>query len=232
MAEIELAETLVVDGRVAYALNPTSGQVQAVAPETDSPAWTVDDLQGARSLVTSGDLSTSRCLGAQGRRSGPSDRRAGPPNGGHGGLPWSLAVVGDEVAVALAGTSSVARLELDTLESRGAPTTRRRVDPAGGGQRRPLGLLAGAAQLTASPDPRGQMIATRSQLPALATNGQVLAVGGVEIVSTLWPDGQLFRNRYHLRHAASMAVTSRGDVLATTDNSVVFIRSSLRGEDP
>lgn len=72
----------------------------------------------------------------------------------------------------------------------------------------------------------GRVIWTRSEFPHFASNGQVLAVEGVEIVSTFGPAGTVRRNRLFSRHTSDIAVTRDGDVLTTGADGISLIHPS------
>lgn len=232
VAEVDVAERLLADGGWFYTWNPVIGTVQAVAPGERTPQWDVE-LTGARDLVAKGDyvyvaVPAKREVVALDRTTGEQVAQATVD-----GIPWSLAVSRADLDVGLADVGGVERFELKTLDKRGSYV------PAAGATE----LMAVAGDLWAySPERHqvkaisgphaGRVILTRSQDPSFATNGSVLAIGGVEMISTLWPDGMLYRNRYYPRHPAAMAVSRSGDVLAATGHELVYIRSSLRGDDP
>ena len=232
LADVDVAASLVVQGGWAYAFNPIQGTVQAVSTESGMLEWKRGDLKGVRSLDTSDDvvyaaLPSEHKVVALDRLTGDQVAEQAVD-----GVPWSLEVYGDELAVALATTETVARLELGTLDPLGRYSVTASTELiADSGDLYSYSPAEHALTVVAGPN-AGSQILTRSEDPAFATNDRVLAIGGVEMVSTVWPSGDLFRNRYLLRHPTQLAVTGSGDVLAATDNSLVFIRASLRGEDP
>ncbi len=226
VADIDTAEFLTADDGWLVATNHVEGTLQAIAPGGKSPAWKRDDLPGVKRVVADGDrlylaLPSQRRVLAVDRTTGKNLAEQAIE-----GIPWALAVVEDDLAVALADREGVLTLGLDDLHPTGrldtkAPTTVLAV--AGGG------LWAyhpreHALEAVAGPD-TGQRIATRSEQPLLATNGAVLSISGVEIISTLRPSGELHRNRYLFGQPSTMAVTTSGDVLSVTDNMLVLVRA-------
>jgi hypothetical protein len=227
VARIDPADILVADDGWLIAANHVEGTLQSVSPGTRSPAWKRDDLAGARGVVSEGGrvyvaLPSHRKVLVIDRATGKDVAEAHVE-----GVPWSLAIRGDTVAVALADRSEVVRLELGSLK---AASQLRSSAPATSVTAAHGNLWAyypseHALQAIAGPN-AGQRIATRSERPTIASNGTVLAIGGVEMVTTVRPTGEVHRNRYYLRHPSEMAVTKSGDILASTDNELVFIRSS------
>lgn len=227
VAGIDTAEFVTADDGWLFATNHVEGTLQAIAPSGKSPVWKRDDLPGVKRVVADGDR-LYLALPSQ-RRVLAIDRATGKDVADQTieGIPWALAVMDDALAVALADRDGVLMLGLDDLRPTGrldttAPSTSLAAagDDLWAYHPREHALEAVAGRDT------GQRIATRSEQPLFASNETVLAISGVEIVSTLRPGGELHRSRYLFGQPSTMAVTKAGDIVSTTDNLLVFVRAS------
>lgn len=227
VAKIDTSEFLLAADGWLVTTNHVKGTMQGISPGSASATWKRDDLPGVRSVVAHGDrlyvaLPSQRKVLSINRATG-KDVAEVPI----GGIPWSLTILEHAVGVAIADRNEVMTLGLDDLEpiktlTTDAPST---TIMAADGDLWVYYPSEHALEAVAGPSTE-QRIATRSESPALASNGMVMAIGGVEMISTLRPTGELHRNRYLLRHPSKMSVTKTGDVLAATDHQLVFVKTS------
>ena len=227
VCRIEVADNLIAGDEWLYASNQATGTLQAIDPTAKRVMWTLRGLVGVRGVVEAGDavyflLPDSKQVRAVDRRSGTTIRTVGVA-----GTPWESAQDGRHIYVSVIDSAAVIELAQRTL----AQTAR---FPTGKIPSRVVvadGVVwvysAGQHNVTALTGPvRGVTIRTRSQNPHLATNGTVLAIEGVEQVTTMGPDHLLHRNRLSTRHAGSLSVTGKGDVVAISDDEALLIRAS------
>lgn len=224
IAKIEPAEGLVASDGWVFASSPTYGTLQAVDVSTKAVAWSLEGLEGVRGVSVS-DEALYFVLPAR-REVRAVDRRTGQAFASMtmDGTPWATATGADTVDVSLIDTSEVLQLDPDSL------SVESRIDVPGGPSQ--LALVAGSLwvysvsehSLTAVDGAaKGHVVWTRSESPSLSTNGQLLAIEGVEQVTTISPDGTVMRGRLTTRHASDLAVLDNGDVVAMTDDQILLI---------
>lgn len=228
VARIDTADYLTADNGWLIATNDVAGTMQGLSPGSSSVTWKRDDLPGVRHVVGSG--TRLYVVLPSERRVLLIDRATGKTldEGKVDGIPWAVAVSGNQVAVALASENTIVMFEADHLYPAGTivTTSASTAITAAAGDLWAYHPSEHVLEAVAGPQ-RGDRIATRSEQPVFASNGSIFAIGGVEMVTTLRPTGQVHRNVYLLRHPATMAVTRAGDVLAATGNTLVFVRASL-----
>lgn len=224
---IDAADDLVADAGWLYASNDATGTLQAIDPGAKRIVWTLQGLTGVRSIVAT-DKVVYLLLPAA-RQVRVIDRRSGATLATEtvNGIPWASALSNHDLFVSLINSSSVVELDGQSLTELGRSPS--------GADTTQLAAAAGTvwaysaskhAVLAIDGPYRGDVIYTRSHDPHIGSNGSVLAIEGVEQMTTLWPDGDLRRNRLSTEHSQSLAVTAAGDVLAAKDDQALLIRTS------
>ncbi len=229
VCRIEAADDLVAAHGWLFASNRASGTLQAIDPASERVVWTRRDLPGLRGVVATDTtvyvlLPAAHEVRALDRRSGETTATADV-----NGIPWASTLNGRSLFVSLIDSATVVQLTKESLtpSAHGTPGIDATQLVAADGTVWAYSVTRHRVVALSGPR-RGAVIHTRSQNPHLASNGTVLAIEGVEQMSTLWPDGHLRRNRLITRHADRIAVTPAGDVLAINDQDVLLIRASKR----
>jgi hypothetical protein len=229
VCKIEPTDNLVAEDGWLFASNEITGTLQAIDPASKRVVWTLHDLTGLRGVVATEKavyflLPASKEIRAVDRQSGATTATTKLD-----GIPWASALSGQSLFVSLLDSSTVVELDQNSLTKSAQTATGIAATQIVAADGTVWAYSAARHAVMALSGPRrGATILTRSQNPHLASNGSVLAIEGVEQMSTLWPDGRMRRNRLSTRHADGIAVTPTGDVLAMTDQEMLLIRASKR----